>query len=535
MAFASIKQRLAKLERLLEPHILRQSYIGLEKESLRVAKSGGIAMTPHPAAWGASLTHPYLTTDYSEALAEFITPPLHDVGQALDFLADMQTYAYRQLDQEILWATSMPCVLNGDAGIPIAQYGNSNLGRMKHIYRVGLGHRYGRVMQVIAGVHFNWSLDEAFWPVYQTVLQAGDTPANLRDRTYLGLVRNIARVGWLVPYLFGASPTVCRSFFADGKSNLDLLDEHTYYEPYATSLRMGDIGYQNSKEEGLGFHVCYDSVEAYADSLLDAITRPADAWQRIGVKVNGEYRQLNANILQIENEYYSSIRPKQILQGLESPAIALKQRGIQYIELRSLDVNAYHPLGVDETQLRFLEALMLTCMLVDSPPLSGQEQTETNQNLLAVAHRGREPGLMLSNDGKMQGLYAWGGQVLQAMMPVCAWLDAVHQTHIYEDALDDQLNKLAHPELTPSARMLHEMRERGEGFFDFAQRLSMQHYRFFNARDLPTGRCAEFDQLAQQSLQKQAGIEAEPQQDFDKFLADYFSTISTYKSASPSR
>jgi len=521
--FDSIPSHLAALADSGEFDSLLETRIGLEKESLRVAASGGIAQTPHPAAWGAPLTHAWLTTDYSEALAEFITPPCLDAGEALDFLADMQGYAYRRLEGEVLWATSMPCVLAGERSIPIAEYGDSNQGRMKHIYRVGLGHRYGRVMQVIAGVHFNWSLPETFWPAYARVLNSELPVDQFRDRQYMGLIRNMLRTGWIIPYLFGASPAVCKSFFEGGKSSLPMLDEYTYYEPYGTSLRMGDIGYQNSREEGLGVRACYDDVDRYADSLLQAISTPVDAWGRIGVKVDEEYRQLNANILQIENEYYSSVRPKQMLQSLESPALALKERGVRYIELRSLDVNAYHPLGVDELQLRFLETWMLACLLADSPVLSNAEQQALNQNLLKVAHRGREPGLQLNRAGELISLREWGQQVINAMMPIAEFLDRLHGCNDFEDALDEQFDKLLQPDLTPSARMLQEMQENGESFYHFAHRLSLQHHRFFSQRELSDAQTREFDEVVRQSFVDQASIEGAPQKSFDQFLEDYFS------------
>ncbi len=513
--------RLTAVRNGVDPRSLIGSRMGLEKESLRVARDGGISTTPHPEAWGAALTHPWLTTDYSEALAEFITPPLPSSGQALDFLADLQSYAYRRLPDEMLWATSMPCVLAGGDAIPIAEYGDSNLGRMKHVYRVGLGYRYGRVMQVIAGVHFNWSLPESFWTAYAALLGDRSVP-EVRDSYYMGMVRNLLRVGWIIPYLFGASPAVCKSFFADGTSRLASFDEYTFYEPHATSLRMGDIGYQNKREKGLGIQVCYRDVATYARSLLYAVTTRSPEWERIGVKVDGAYRQLNANLLQIENEYYNWVRPKQLLQGLESPAVALLDRGVQYVELRSLDVNAYHPLGVDEVQLRFLEALMFTCLLSHSPPLDEAEQQEINANVVRVAHRGREPGLQLHCNGDPVALRDWGQAILDAVLPVAEFLDQIHGGNAYEDAADDQLRKFLQPGLTPSAMMLEEMRERGEGFYQFARRLSAQHHVFFSNRDLTPERNAEFDALVGRSFDDLAAIEAAPQQDFDAFLEEYF-------------
>lgn len=479
-------------------------------------------MTPHPRVLGSALTHPAITTDYSEALMEFITPPMESVGAALDRLADLQAYVYPRLDNEILWATSMPCVLAGDDNIPIATYGTSNAGRMKHVYRVGLAHRYGSVMQVIAGVHFNWSINEALWPALRRIDGRQKSVRTYRDALYMGQIRNLQRFGWLIPYLFGASPAVCKSFFVGKATNLPSFDDTTYYAPHATSLRMGDIGYQNSREEGLGIKACYDDVQCYAESLLRATETPAPSWQAIGMRDGNGYRQLNANVLQIENEYYSTVRPKQPLEGLEKPSLALKQRGIRYIELRSLDVNAYHPLGLDETQGRFLEVFLLFCLLADSPFIDSCERREIDRNLLDVAHRGREPKLTLQHREVRLPMQAWALELLESMLPVCEVLDGIEGGAWFEDAIDDQINKVRVPELTPSGRMLNEMRERGEGFYQFARRLSHQHHKYFTERHLSSERVTELHGMATQSLAEQARLEAEPQAEFDTFLAEYF-------------
>jgi glutamate--cysteine ligase len=518
----TVQARLTRLAGEADSRLLHQGLFGLEKESLRVSVEGGIALTPHPPVLGSALTHPAITTDYSEALIEFITPPLGSVIEALDYLADLQTYVYRRLQDEILWATSMPCVLAGDQNIPIARYGDSNAGRMKHVYRVGLGHRYGRVMQVIAGVHFNWSFAEELWPAFRLIEGRVCGLRDFRDQRYMAQIRNLQRYGWLIPYLFGASPAVCKSFFLGQATNLPSFDETTYYAPHATSLRMGDIGYQNSREEGLGIKACYDDVHSYADSLLAATLRPAESWQTIGVRDGDEYRQLNANILQIENEYYSTVRPKQVLDGMEKPSLALKRRGIRYVELRSLDVNAYHPLGIDEVQGRFLEVFMLFCLLADSPLIDACERREIDRNLLDVAHRGREPKLQLSHRGVRLPMRAWALEILESLLPVCEALDAIEGGAWFEDAVDDQINKVRAPDLTPSGRMLDEMRDRGEGFYQFARRLSQQHYRFFSERSLADETVAALDAKAAESLAEQARLEAQPQADFDRFLADYF-------------
>ncbi|MGV6825517.1 MAG: glutamate--cysteine ligase, partial [bacterium] len=352
-----LSSRLSGLRALADQAALTGTQVGLEKEGLRVAQKGGVAMTAHPASLGSPLTNPWITTDYSEALLELITPPCEGNHAAIEFLHQLHCFLHQHLGEEILWTSSMPCILAGEENIPIAEYGNSNAGKMKRIYRVGLGYRYGKTMQVIAGIHYNFSFPAEFWAVYQRVLKDSRDQRAFIDDAYMGMIRNIQRIGWMITYLFGASPAVCKSFFSE-MPNMPEFDDSTYFEPWATSLRTGDIGYQNSQETGMGVQISYDNLDTYVAGLADAISTPAPLWERIGVKVNGDYRQLNANILQIENEYYSSIRPKQPPIGMEKPLRALQRRGIQYVELRSLDINPYLPTGLDEEQLNFLEVFM---------------------------------------------------------------------------------------------------------------------------------------------------------------------------------
>ncbi|MCP4284363.1 MAG: glutamate--cysteine ligase [Gammaproteobacteria bacterium] len=503
--------------------LVRGGFKGLEKESLRVAADGGVSQVDHPRTLGSALTNPYITTDYSEALIELITPPFSESGTALDFLRDAQKYVCGQLDEEILWATSMPCVMAGGDNIPIACYGSSNQGMMKTVYRRGLGHRYGRTMQVIAGVHFNYSLKPSFWPAYQA-LESDRRPLRyFIDAAYMGLTRNLLRYGWLVPYLFGVSPAVCKSFLSGKANNLSEFDANTVYEPYATSLRLGDFGYTNSKEKGVGIKANYNSLDDYIGSLVRAIETPSPMWEKIGLLVNGRYEQLNTNILQIENEYYSTVRPKQVLKGLEKPVTALGRRGVQYIELRSLDINAFDPLGVSAEQLDFLEAFLLFCLFQDSPPISVQEQREIDQNLGGVAHRGRDPSLYLLHQGREVKLRDWAGELCAAISGICEILDSGNVIKPYTRTLQEQQEKLQDPDRTPSARMLAQMRENGEGFFHFAQKLSLQHHRYFNSIPMSRERELLFKQHADSSLTSQAEIESKPQVSFEQFLRDYFS------------
>ncbi len=514
-------ERLSAITRAGLGPTLRGNLVGLEKESLRVSAEGTVAATPHPPALGSALTHPYITTDFSEALLELITPALRSRVEALEFLQDLHTHVHGHLGDELLWATSMPCVLGGARGIPLAQYGTSNAAQMKTAYRRGLGNRYGRVMQVIAGVHYNFSFAEAFWPGYQALEgEAGDA-VGFRSEAYMGLIRNLQRYGWLIPYLFGSSPAVCKSFVLGGQTDLEEFDAHTLYYPHATSLRMGDIGYQNRQTEGTGMKASYDSLDAYIRSLTWAIETPCPNYESVGVKVGDRYEQLNANVLQIENEYYSTVRPKQILEWMEKPTLGLRRRGVRYVEVRSLDVDAFHPLGVAEEQLRFMEVLMLFCLLADSPRINPRERRAIDDNQVLTAHRGRDPALLLEREAGAIPLPRWAEELLDAMVAAAELIDG-GSGGPSTAALALQLEKVRDPERTPSARMLAEMRANRESFYAHARRLSLQHREYFRRQVVSPERAAMLDRVASESVDRQRAIEAADHLSFDEFLANYF-------------
>ncbi len=520
--YDSLHKRLQGITESGSLETLAGSKIGLEKESLRVSSEGGISQKPSPEEWGSMLTNPMITTDFSEALAELITPPCDSVEEVIQSLDDIQHFVYRHLDNEILWATSMPCVVAGETSIPLARYGSSNDAEMKTVYRRGLGLRYGRAMQVIAGVHFNYSFSEDFWKTYRHLENDSSDLQTFISARSMGQVRNLLRFGWLIPYLFGASPAICKSFLNGKKTLLQEFNSNTYYEPYATSLRLGNIGYQNNKEDLAGIKACYDSVDAYAESLQCAINTPYSGYEKIGIKKDGKYLQLNTNILQIENEYYSSVRPKQILQANESPAVALKKRGVAYVELRSIDVNSYGPHGINSEQLYFLEVFMLFCLLHDSPLLTQSEVNAIDQNLLLVAHQGRKPGLELQRKDDVISLKEWASELCHEMKAVACLLDQANFCEHYFSSVKSQIGSIFEPELTPSARMLAEMEDHGEGFFHYAQRMSLQHFRYYKKQNLPAEKLAMFERIAKKSIEKQKKKEASDTISFSDYLQQYY-------------
>lgn len=506
--------------------LIKQGKIGLEKEGLRVDRLGRIAQTPHPQRLGSPLTHPYITTDYSEALLELITPPSDSGQQAIDFLHELHRFVYQQLDDELMWNASMPCVVYGESSIPLARYGSSHAAEMKTVYRRGLGLRYGRIMQVIAGVHFNHSFSIPFWQRLQQ--QEGDRSSlqSFQVTHNFGLLRNLQRVGWMIPYLFGSSPAICKSFLDGGSRDLEEFDATTYYGPYATSLRMGDIGYQNNKENEIGVKACYDNLEEYLDTLHYAITTEYPGYRALGLKQDGRYLQLNANILQIENEYYSTVRPKQILEPDETPSMALAQRGVAYVELRSLDINPFSPVGIDLEQIHFLQLLFCYCLLRESPAISSWERAEIDKNEMRVAHYGRQPGLLLQRDGSEIGLQQWGEEVCDTLELISAALDQDELGTPYHDSLRRQQAIFADPQQAPSAQLLQQMQAAGEGFSLFTRHQTERWRQQIVGQGLTAQQQARQQLSVELSDTHRRAIEASDQGGFDAYLARYMARAS---------
>lgn len=516
------EKRLAAVINSGERGALQGGRRGVEKESLRVTPAGRIATTPHPAALGSALTNDHITTDYSEALIELVTPTFTTNWELLQYLCDLHQFVYRHLGDELLWAASMPCVIDGDASIPIAQFGSSNVGRMKTIYREGLGLRYGRVMQAISGVHFNYSFPERLWPVWAAVRESKTADQAFVSESYFDLLRNYRRFGWIVLYFFGVSPMVCKSFLRARGETLPEFGRGTAWEPNATSLRMSDLGYRNRSQSGL--EVSVNSLEEYVRDLSRAISTPSPDYERLGVKVDGVYRQLNANVLQIENEYYSFIRPKRVARSGERPTKALMRRGVEYVEVRALDVSAFDPVGVNQNKMRFLEAFLALCLMRESPLIDATEQAVLDGNHVTVARRGREHRLMLNRDGRNVPMLDWAREIIDQMQGVCELLDEGDPQKPYSAALAVQAAKLDDVALTPSARLVKEINETGESFFDLALRTSATHKGYFLDLHEPNqARLREFADQAAESLEAAEAMARAPQKDFDAFLADYFS------------
>ncbi len=492
----------------LPPTRLQGIRRGIEKESLRALPAGGLALTPHPKALGSALTHPRITTDFSESQVELITGVHADVEACLAELTEIHQFTYRTMrdaGDEMLWVSSMPCGLPTDETIPLGRYGSSNVGRAKSVYRMGLGHRYGRRMQTISGIHYNWSLP------------------GVSNEEYFSLIRNFRRHAFLLMTLFGASPAVCSTFVAGRQHELQSLTKNTMYMPYGTSLRMGRLGYQSDAQASLA--VSYNSLEGYGASLQDALTRPYPAYEAIGIKnPGGDYNQLGTTLLQIENEFYGTIRPKRVIMPGERPLHALRERGVEYVEVRLMDLDPFVPVGITAATMRFIDVFLLHCLLADSPPDTPAEIAALARNQHRTAASGREPGLMLERDGEQIALMDWALDLVGQCAPIAAAMDAANGGTLYADAVASAKHSLQHPETLPSARVLASVtNDYDKSFVGFIRAQSANTREALLAMPFTSDQQTRFEQMTTTSVAEQKEIEANDTMPFEIYRQQYVS------------
>lgn len=505
----------------LDSNALTGMLRGIEKEGLRMNPEGFIATTPHPAKLGSKLTHPLITTDYAESLLELITEPKPTAKQALEMLRELHIVVQQSLENgELFWPMSMPCMLSDDdASIALAEYGTSNVGRLKTLYRHGLGIRYGRRMQTIAGLHYNLSFDDNLFTTWQQAIGDKRSLKEFKNEKYLALIRNFKRLNSLVLYLLGASPAVCACFLSGCKHHLQKMNNSTYYLPYATSLRMGKLGYQNSVQDDLDIR--YNDINEYVKGLQQAIHTPHQSFTELGVDdKDGNPIQINDHILQIENEYYSPIRPKQITQSGENPSDALQNRGIAYIEFRAIDLDPYSDIGIRLSTACFMEIIAVYCLMNDSPELLPDEDAMLSANQEIIVNEGRKVGIKIQTATGEQDLHAWLTTHLTAMRPIADRLDEVYGGNDYRTALTLMLGKAQNPDFTLSAQVMRDT-ERLGGAWKVGKALAEQHATLLRRQTLDEAKEQHYQQLAEQSIKEQAELEKNDNQSFADYVAQY--------------
>jgi len=495
---------------------------GIEREGLRILADGKLSTERHYHNLGSALTHPNITTDYAECLLEFITPVSQSPEQSIEQLRDIQKFTLSQINGELIWPMSMPCFVGDEEDIELAQYGSSNIGTMKTVYRQGLKNRYGSMMQVISGIHFNFSFPDSFWQTLKNIDNNGDDNQQFVSDKYFSLLRNYKRFCWLIPYLYGSSPAICRSFLQDKPTQLPFKKSESgyLYLEYATSLRMSDLGYTNSEQSSL--QICYNNLDGYLDGVKDAINLQSPVFEKIGIKVNDKYQQLNANVLQIENELYAPIRPKQVAKSGEKPSEALQSRGVEYIEVRALDVNPFADTGISIQQIYFLDIFLTYCALTEDLILECSQQNICESNMDAVVIKGRDPELLLDDGGVKKSIPEWGSEIFTEMKQIALLLDKAYQTDKYVTALAEEEKKLFDSSLTPSAQILSVVVEQNQSLTKFTLDKAETYRQALMARNYQHYDEQYFIDQATLSHQQQQTIERGDELNFDEFIQDYF-------------
>ena len=497
--------------------LLRFSKVGFEKESLRVINSS-ISQHPHPELLGSALCNHYITTDFSEAQLELVTPPLNDKIKGLRLLEDIHHFVSCNIEDEILWPFSMPVAINAEEEIPIAYYGPSNLGVFKQIYRNGLSHRYGRMMQAISGVHYNYSVPDSIWQ--SSLFKNMDIDSQkVRSAAYFNMLRNIYRINWLILYLFGASPTITRNFLTEDNHSFKQLDKQTLFLPYATSLRMSNFGYQNTRRKKL--EVSINSIAEYISGLRKATNTAHSEFAKIQKKNTNFQAQINENILQIDDEYYAVARAKSKIISDKRTTTKLNQSGVNFIELRSLDLNPFSRIGIDTETTFFLETLLAYCFIKQGQHFTDDEIKNINYNDALVATQGREPRLDLLKDGETISLKDWGNQIIDNLLPIAAVLDS--NKNQYTEVVDQMREKINDANQTLSGRLLDKIANNNMSFIELGESIgeeNKKHYLNLNQSDNPNWNLLEKEAIDSHNQQKR--LENKDGESFESFVENYF-------------
>lgn len=504
---------------------LTQNAMGLERETLRVNQQGVVMATPHPSAIGNKLSHPEITVDFSEGLLELVSPPRAGFAAVRDDMQRLHAWVARHLpEDEMFWGLSMPPQASQDQ-IQIADFGPSASGRMKQVYRQGLASRYGKIMQIISGVHFNFSFDSRFISAMHDVFGSGLNEQECRNRLYFRLIRGFDQYAWLLPYLFGASPVAARSSVAQSACGLKPLDAEHVYGEFATSLRMSDIGYQSPAQSDL--HISHVNLQDYVRELVLATRTPWPDYQAMGTRKGDDWVQLNGNILQIENEYYSAIRPKQVSQRGERPACALHQRGVSYIEVRMLDVDPFHPLGLADESAHFMEVFLLACVGWGEQE-QGREQQHKHNRSMAIRH-GRQHDLELMRNTQPVRLRDWADQCLDECAQLAERLDAAHECDRYSRAVAVQRDKWKDPSTLPSQKVFDHAAE--QGYHAWACGQSQRYTDDFKRALIPSDVDQAMHAVAKQSHTDALELSQQCHGDLAAYVEQYYSSLCDEKLA----
>lgn len=343
-----------------------------------------------------------------------------------------------------------------------------------------------------------------------------------RTQGYLALIRNFQSHGWLLNFLTGSSPALSRSFVrGDPPSHLQSINNHTLFGEFATSLRMGDLGYTSSAQNGL--QICYNQLHTYIETLTKAIVTPHDAYTQLADTRDGERSQLNDGLLQIENEFYSAIRPKRVTQSGEAPVRALAERGIEYVEVRCLDINPFTPIGINEETIALVDTFLLSCVLSESPLCDAATRTIDNANTRRILNFGRNSSLqLLTRDGGEIPRNELAQPILESMQEAAACLDSANATSHHGKAVARARGMLMGDVETPSARVLRELTEQGLSYSELMGNYADRWHHAFEDHAIPSKIKTGLADEAIASLRRQREIEINDKLSFDEFLREFY-------------
>ena len=441
---------------------------------------GVISAKEHPKSLGHPLTNQYITTDFAEALLELVSPTFSRTDELITWLQFLHGFVATNIgkNDERLWPASMPPILPDPDNFKIAEYGTTHQGQIRNIYRQGLSLRYGRRMQAIAGIHLNLSFTEEFLQLHREISESDDNANTI----YLNILRNYIRNSWLINFLLGSSPVMDASFFKN-ETVPDFLGKHkerSYYHPSSTCLRMGDIGYNNRKHRVL--NICFNSIEEYIKTIKGLTKRPEEEYARLGIKnAAGEYRQLNTNLLQIENEYYASIRPKAARSREQKTIDSLAENHTQYLEIRNLDIDPFLPYGVDASRINFMQMFFVYLSLLPSPPIGAEECQYVRQ---------LERQIIMNNLSQDKDFELMGGYILNIndqaekmlgeMQAVAEILDVAAGKDDYSRAWQHHWNLLNDENSLPAIKQMDFFRRTDMEFVEGMKKIAEQHHSTYN-------------------------------------------------------
>ncbi|HAT4181976.1 bifunctional glutamate--cysteine ligase GshA/glutathione synthetase GshB [Clostridium perfringens] len=433
----------------LEDYFIKANF-GLEKENVRVTESGNLALTPHPKAFGDREKNAYIKTDFSESQLEMVTPVCNTLEEVYSFICNLNKVVSLEImkNGEFLWPQSNPPILPREEEIPIAKLSN----REDELYRENLSYKYGKKKQVISGIHYNFSFKEEFIKLLYKELKVEKDFREFKDDIYLRMARNFQKYHWLLIYLTGASPVFHESYIEEIKEEGEKLGEDSYYIKDDTSLRNSSYGYKNKKD----YYVSYNSIEEYASDIKNLVKDKE---------------------IQSIKEYYNPIRLKSL--GSEDMLESLLHKGIDYLEVRLLDLDPLSIQGVSKETLYLVHLFMIYTLLKENKEITYKDQEEFFKNHDMVALKGRNEEAVIYENGVPVLLKDKGREILSEMDEIVEILFSNNEE--FKNVIKRALEKINNPHDTISEKLIKDIKE--EGYVNFHMRLAKDYLNNFKNKE----------------------------------------------------